>query len=86
MEVMSYLCGLEVEAWESGQDRLAVDTLGLEVRFIKAHLAVWIPEFCADARAASARGFYGRLVDLVHAFVVHEADYVDGIVKQSTPQ
>jgi len=86
MEVMSYLCGLEVEAWESDQGTLALDTLSLEVRFIKTHLAMWVPEFCASARAASASGFYGRLVDFAHAYVVHEADYVVGIVNEAAPQ
>ena len=83
MEVMSYLCGVEAEAWESDQRRLAMDTLGVETRFLKGHLAAWVPEFAERARAADADSFYGRLVDLLHAYVVHEADFVHSIVKRS---
>lgn len=85
MDVMSYLCGVEADAWESGQDRLAMDTLGVEARFLKGHLSLWVPVYADRTRVADAGGFYGRLVDLLHAFVVHEADYVDSIVKSSVP-
>jgi TorA maturation chaperone TorD len=83
MEVMSYLCGVEAEAWESEQSRLAVESLRVEARFLKGHLAVWVPMFAERARAANADGFYGHLIDLLHAYVVHEADYVHSIVKRS---
>lgn len=83
MEVMSYLCSVEAEAWDSAQSRLAIETLGVESRFLKAHLAIWVPLFAERARVADADGFYGRLVDLLHAYVVHEADYVYSIVKRS---
>lgn len=83
MEVMSYLCGAEADSWESAQSRLAGDTLALEDRFLKGHLAVWVPAFAARVRAADADAFYGRLVDLLHAYVVHEADFVHSIVKRS---
>ncbi len=83
MEVMSYLCGVEAEAWDSAQSRLALETLGVESRFLKGHLALWVPLFAERARVADADGFFGRLVDLLHAYVVHEADYVHSIVKRS---
>jgi TorA maturation chaperone TorD len=83
MDVMSYLCGVEAEAWGSAQDRLALDTLGFEARFLKGHLAVWVPVFAKRARAADADAFYGRLIDLLHAYVVHEADLVHCIVERS---
>lgn len=83
MDVMSYLCGVEAEAWESDQSRLAMDTLGIEARFLKGHLAVWVPVFAERARAADADAFYGRLIDLLHAYVVHETDFVHSIVTRS---
>jgi len=83
MEVMSYLCGVEAEAWSSEQSRLALETLGVESRFLRGHLAAWVPLFAGRVRVADADGFYGRLVDLLHAYVVHEADYVYSIVKRS---
>jgi TorA maturation chaperone TorD len=85
MEVMSYLCGLESEAWESERRRDAMDTIDREARFLRSHLAVWVPAFADRARAAGADGFYGRLVDLLHAYVVHDADYLRAIVKRSVP-
>jgi TorA maturation chaperone TorD len=85
MDVMSYLCGVEAQAWDSAQDRLATDTLGVEARFLKGHLAVWVPVLAERARLADADSFYGRLIDLLHAYVVHEADLVHSIVERSIP-
>jgi len=85
MEVMSYLCGVEAGAWESEEVGTAMDTLRTEARFLGAHLAVWVPSFVGRARGANAAGFYGALVDLLHAFVVHEADFVRSIVRRSVP-
>lgn len=83
LEAMSYLCGVEAEAWETGQDQRAMDTLVNEAKFLSGHLAVWVPVFTTRVREAGTGPFYGSLIDLIHAFVVHEADLVRLIVKRS---
>lgn len=83
LDVMSYLCGVEADAWESGRENLAMDTLGHEGRFLKVHLAVWVPVFAHRARAADPNDFYRRLIDFTHALVVGEADYVHALVNLS---
>jgi TorA maturation chaperone TorD len=83
LEAVSYLCGVEVEAWDREQVDLAMDTLALEARFLSGHLAVWVPVFATRTRDASAGTFYRTLVDLIHAYVVHEADLIRLVVKRS---
>ena len=84
MEAMSFLCRVEAEAWESDDSHIALATRALEARFLRGHLAVWVPVFADRTRAAKAKGFYRSLVDLLHAFVVGETDYVHGTAKRST--
>jgi TorA maturation chaperone TorD len=83
LEVMSYLCGVEADAWESGQESLAMDTIRIESRFVRRHLAVWIPMFSSSVRNAEPAPFYERASKLVHAFVIHEKDYLAAIVSRS---
>lgn len=83
LEVMSYLCGVEADAWESGQSAQALEKLDLEARFLERHLAVWVPQFCRRARGATPSRFYESLIDLLHAFVIHEADYVRAVLRGS---
>ena len=85
MDVMSYLCGVEADAWESDEVGPAMGTLRTEARFLGTHLAVWVPSFAERTRAASAAAFYRHLIDLLHAFVVHEGDFVRSIVKRNVP-
>lgn len=76
LEVMAYLCDQEANAWEAGQVRLAGDVLDLENRFLRRHLAVWVPLFRDRVHDANPSPFYLDLVDTVHSFVVHDNDYV----------
>ena len=85
MDVMSYLCGVEADAWESADVGTAMETLRKEALFLRTHLAVWVPSFAERTRAANAAEFYRRLIDLLHAFIIHEADFVRSIVKRSVP-
>lgn len=80
LEVMSYLCSLEADAWESGKESLAMDTLETELRFMRQHLRVWIPMFAGRVLTAQPTPFYERASKLVHAFVIHENDYLAAVV------
>jgi TorA maturation chaperone TorD len=84
LEVMSYLCGVEADNWESGHENLAMDTIGIEARFVRQHLAVWVPMFASRVVAAEPVPFYERASKLVHAFVIHENDYLAAIVAGSS--
>jgi TorA maturation chaperone TorD len=86
LHVMSYLCSIEADNWEAERTELAMEALHSQAAFLKRHLAVWVPPFAANARTAGAKGFYGHLIDLLHAFVVHEADYVHGVARRTTPR
>jgi TorA maturation chaperone TorD len=44
---------------------------------------VWVPQFCGRARGATPSRFYESLIELLHAFVIHEADYVRAVLKRS---
>jgi TorA maturation chaperone TorD len=79
LDVMSFLCGREAEAWEAERTREAADALDIEVRFLQRHMAVWVPVFTERVAAAQPGDFYRDLVDMVYAFVVHDVDYVRAI-------
>jgi TorA maturation chaperone TorD len=85
LEVMAYLCDLEADAWETEQTQLVGDVLDLESRFLRRHLVVWLPLFQKRVHVAQPSAFYRDLVDAVHAFAIHENDYVrvirDGMVE-----
>ena len=76
LEVMAFLCDLEAEAWIGDQVRLVEDVFELESRFLRQHLTVWVPRFRERVHNANPPSFYLDLIDTVHAFVVHDKDYV----------
>ena len=85
LEIMAYLCDQEANAWADDQIQPVMDTLDLENRFLRQHLTAWIPQFRERVHNASPPSFYLDLVDALHAFVVHDRDYVhlirDGMVE-----
>lgn len=85
MEVMAHLCDLEAGGWADGQTRLVDDTLARQHDFLSRHLSVWIPQFRRRVNDAPPSKFYVDLVDTVHAFVVHDTDYVHLIRKELVP-
>jgi TorA maturation chaperone TorD len=77
LEAMSALCRREAAARESGSLGAVASALVEEDRFLRAHLAVWFPEFRERVVASpSVDRFYRTLIEAVHAFVVHEVDLV----------
>lgn len=83
LEVMSFLCGIEADNWETGQETLATETIEIEAAFVRQHLAVWVPVFASRVQASAPAPFYDRASKLLHAFVVHENDYLAAIVARS---
>lgn len=76
LEIMAFLCNLEANAWADDQIRLVLDALDLERRFLRQHLTAWIPLFRDRVHDAEPSPFYLDLVDALHAFVIHDNDYV----------
>lgn len=85
LEVMAFLCDLEARSWAGEQIRLVDDTLALQHRFLRRHLGVWIPRFRRRVKDAPPSQFYVDVADAVHAFVVHDTDYVQLIRKELVP-
>ena len=85
LEVMAYLCDVEAGAWLDEQIHLVEDVLDRQIRFLRRHLAGWVPLFRERVHDAVPSAFYLDLVDTVHSFVIHERDYVhlirDGLVE-----
>jgi TorA maturation chaperone TorD len=80
LEVMSHLCSLEADSWELGDQPLAISTMETESRFMTGHLRVWVPIFVGRVLAAQPTPFYERASKLVHAFVIHETDYLAAVI------
>ena len=84
LEVMARLCDREARAWAEDQgatieeDRTPTieEVLELESQFLRRHLTVWIPRFRDLVRSDDPSPFYVDLVEMVHAFVIHDRDYV----------
>lgn len=79
LEIMSVLCGHESSAWETGRETESSRLLDTEARFLRRHLAAWVPQLRTRTQAVSPLPFYSALVDAVHAFVVHDGDLVFGL-------
>ena len=79
LNVASHLCDLEASAWWDGELQLVSEILDKEARFLGGHPASWLPMFRERVRKADPPSFYGDLVDAVHAFVVHDHDYVRAV-------
>jgi TorA maturation chaperone TorD len=81
LEVMSYLCGTEGDAWNSGRETLAAELLERQRNFLRRHLVVWVPKFRSRVEEAQPIDFYRDLIDLVHAVVVHDQGYLSAILE-----
>lgn len=80
LEVMSFQCATEFQAWSNGEPEEAVLRQGVELKFLRSHLAAWVPTFAGLVRAANPTEFYGALCDVIEAFTTHEVDYLGAVV------
>ena len=84
LEVMSALCGREADAWDAGAESDALVQMGLEEAFLRRHLAQWVPEFARRAGRGARHPFYEAVAGAVHAFVVHDVDFMAAVRKEQT--
>jgi len=83
LEIMSTLCGGESAAWEAGSVSESERLLDSEAKFLRRHLAGWLPQFRARVHAAEPHPFYAAALDAVHSFVVHDKDLIAGLRRWS---
>tara|TARA_B100000315_G_scaffold164061_2_gene152662 strand:- start:166 stop:870 length:705 start_codon:yes stop_codon:yes gene_type:complete len=82
LEFMSFLCAQEAESWEAEDIRQARTFLRKERRFLKAHLERWIPAFAGRAKALNPDGVFASAAQAVAAFIVHDGDLIDGLLRR----
>jgi TorA maturation chaperone TorD len=83
LEIMSTLCGGESAAWDAGSVSESERLLDAEARFLRRHLAGWLPQFRTRVHAAVPHPFYAAALDAVHSFVVHDQDLIAGVRRWS---
>lgn len=79
LEFVSFLCGQETEAWESGNVEGALRAIRRQGRFLEQHPCQW---FAALSRAVTARddsGPYSLAVEAARTLVVHDADFLEAL-------
>ena len=72
LDVMSYLCGIEADAWDQGSASEAFAAMSSQKGFLDQHLVIWVPLFVEKGRAAHPVPFYQAVLEFLHSFVVHE--------------
>ena len=83
LEIMSTLCGRESATWDAGMAADAEGYLDIEARFLRRHLASWLPQLRTRVHAARPDEFYAVLLDAVHSFVVHDEGLIAGLRRWS---
>jgi len=82
MDAMSYLAGLEADAWQAGLAEEATGSLRNQLRFLNQHLSVWVPLFLDRARDANPAPFYSAVVEFLHSFVIHERSMTSILLRE----
>ena len=84
LEFLSHLCAQEALAWEVRRLEVAASLLRSQKQFLDRHLLRWFPGLARrTSLAASGGNFYGELVGVAHAFVVHDRDLVDLLLEEA---
>jgi len=76
LEFMQQVTLAEEKAWEDGDRNLALVCLEIEKKFIEAHLAEWIPDFCGKVINGAEFPFYRLMAELTQKFVEFEKNEV----------
>lgn len=73
-EFMARLCGKAISALEADDEVEAKRCLEAQARFVKLHLAHWVPELCRDVAERTKVSFYRGVAELAASFVRAEHD------------
>jgi TorA maturation chaperone TorD len=74
LEFISYLCGKEVDAWDSGELKDARIAMGRQRRFIEKHPSKWAPMVAAGI--IHRDGLYARAAAAAEALLTHDIDFL----------
>jgi TorA maturation chaperone TorD len=75
---MSALASKEAKAWGVDRSR-ALELIGAQKRFARAHLQSWIPRFCAEAERLATTDFYRATAQLMRSVVEWDVTLLDSI-------
>ena len=84
LEFMQQVTLAEEKAWEDGDKNLALACLENEKKFIEAHLAGWIPDFCDKIINGAELPFYRVMAELTQKFIEFEKNEVTRSDENST--
>jgi TorA maturation chaperone TorD len=75
---MSALASKEAEAWGIDRSR-ALELIGAQKQFARAHLQSWIPRFCAEVERVATTDFYRATAQLMRAVLEWDVCLLDSI-------
>jgi TorA maturation chaperone TorD len=76
LEFMQQVTLAEEKAWDDGDKDLALACREIERKFIEAHLAEWIPDFCDKVINGAELPFYRVMAELTKKFIEFEKNEV----------
>jgi TorA-specific chaperone len=82
LELMSFLCNLEAQAWERGDLKEASQVLRSQRGFLGLHLERWFPAFARQVAAAGRDGLYVLAAEAAGALIHHDRDLVDLLLQR----
>ena len=74
LDFMRHLIQKEVHAWGEGQKVQARELLDKQHRFLRDHLARWVPLYCEKMYQEAEYGFHRGIARLTGGFVLHELE------------
>jgi TorA maturation chaperone TorD len=83
LELMAFLCGLEMQAWQREIPEDRTEILERQRAFLDDHLGNWCPVFARQVVAASRKNLYAVAAEATHAFLVHDRDLVALLLDRS---
>ncbi|MDQ7850646.1 MAG: molecular chaperone TorD family protein [Armatimonadota bacterium] len=81
MEFVAFLCDRERAAWRNRHGAEGRRLLLRQRQFLRQHLGRWIARFAREVRRADSRGWYGEVAGAAAAFIHHDQDLVDLLVR-----
>jgi TorA maturation chaperone TorD len=77
LELMQQITQREEQAWAEGDKNTALKCLKKEKKFIKEHLARWIPDFCNKVIQEAELPLYREMAKLTKNFIEFETKEID---------
>ncbi|MBI4307622.1 MAG: molecular chaperone TorD family protein [Chloroflexi bacterium] len=79
LEFVSFLCGVEADAWNSGLSLKALDALERQRRFLGQHLGQWLPSLARSVTSRDEWGFYSGVTRVAWTLAAHDVDFVTAL-------